>query len=70
MRREPPENRDRDSRNSRLPSLSGNSTRDWCLWQLIQVLLEIARSSSCGDDKNKEVKEDNNEERGFPQSGK
>lgn len=28
---------------SRLPSLTGDYNKDWCLWQLVQVLKEIAQ---------------------------
>lgn len=33
-----------DSCGGRLPTLTGDSNTDWCLWQLTQVLLDIAKS--------------------------
>lgn len=39
-----PKSKGLDSRRATAPTLTGNSNIDWCLWQLSQVLFDIARS--------------------------
>ena len=40
------DNKRKDRQTLRLPSITGDSKRDWCLWQLAQVLREIAQSAT------------------------
>ena len=62
-RKKEPENIDQGSYlANRWPHLTGEADIDWCLWQLVQVLREIAQSSTQSKDNQVSKKEDSDNE--------